>query len=149
MLVNRLQRTAWLGMLACAFASLASCRSLTVPSDAKGVTVDQARSELRNCIEDVTRATASRYGVKDDRGNVVDAVKIIPVPEAGGFAGVYHSYRDDPGAFYVHLATSNDLMNWSSELAAEASQPTIQAASDGGYVLAWEQEPENHLKFAY
>jgi hypothetical protein len=89
--------------------------------------------------------------VKDDQGNVMDTVKIIPVPETGGFAGVYHSYRDDTGSFNVHLATSNDLMNWNwrIELAAEASQPTIQAASGGGYVLAWEQEPENHLKFAY
>jgi len=150
-LADRLLRTAWLGMLACAFASLASCRNFTVPSDAGSLTVDQARSELRSCIEDVTQATAHRYGTKDNLGNVMDTVKIIPVPETGDFAGVYHSFRDDSGSFHVHLATSNDLMNWiwRTELAADASQPTIQAASDGGYVLAWEQEPENHLKFAY
>jgi hypothetical protein len=138
-------------MLAGVFISLASCRLTGGPSDAENPAVDLARSELRSCIEDVTRATASRYGVKDDRGNVMDTVKIIPVPEAGGFAGVYNSYRDDSGAFYVHLATSHDLMNWTwrTEIAAEASQSAIQAATDGGYVLAWEQEPENHLKFAF
>jgi len=27
--------------------------------------------------------------------------------------------------------------------------PTIEPASDGGYVVAWEQKPANHLKFAY
>lgn len=148
---SNLQRATWLGILACAFASLAGCKNTAVPSDTGITTLDHARSELRSCIEDVTRATAHRYGVKDDRGNVMDTVKIIPVLETGGFAGVYHSYRDDTGAFYVHLATTNDLLNWNwrTELAAEASQPTILAASDGGYVLAWEQEPENHLKFSY
>ncbi len=134
-------------------ASLASCggAGTSGTSDAKITTLDQTRTELRSCIEDVTLATAYQYGVKDDRGNVMDTVKVIPIPETGVFAGVYHSYRDDSGAFYVHLATSNDLMiwKWRTELAAEASQPTIQAAPDGGYVLAWEQEPENHLKFAY
>ena len=47
-------------------------------------------------------------------------------------------------AFHVQLATSPDLMDWTweVELADLASQPTIAAASDGGYVVAWEQEPD-------
>jgi hypothetical protein len=81
----------------------------------------------------------------------MDTVKIVAIPESGGFVGLYHSYREATEAFYVHLATSSDLMNWTwrVELASEASMPTIKPASDGGYVVAWEQEPDNHLKFAY
>jgi hypothetical protein len=39
---------------------------------------------------------------------------------------------------------------WRRELAGQASQPTIAPASDGGYVVAWEQEPDPiHLAIAY
>ena len=52
--------------------------------------------------------------------------------------------------YVVNLATSSDLMDWTRrvELAQQASMPTIQPASDGGYVVAREQEPHNHLTFA-
>jgi len=114
-------------------------------------TIDEARSELRGYIEDITQATASRYGVVDDRGHVMDAVKIIAIPESGGFVGLYHSYREDTGTFAVHLATSEDLMNWTwrRQLGDNASMPTIKPASDGGYVVAWEQEPPNHVRLLY
>jgi len=109
-----LHRWVALGMLATVFLHLVGCgRSGTTNSSFPEVsTLDHARSELRSYIENVTQATASRYGVMDDRGNVMDTVKIIAVPEADGFAGVYHTYRDDTRAFDVHLATSSDLMNW-------------------------------------
>jgi hypothetical protein len=142
-----------LGMLVAVSLPLVGCRrsGTTNSSFPEVSTLDHARSELRSYIENVTQATASRYGVMDDQSNVMDTVKIIAVPEAGGYAGVYHTYRSDTGAFDVHLATSSDLMNWTwkVELASKASQPTIKPASDGGYVVAWEQEPDNHLKFAY
>ena len=156
-LQSRTRRWLALGMLASVFVPLVGCgrSSTTDASQVEVSTLDQARSELRSYVEDVTQATASRYGVMDDRGNVMDTVKIIAVPEAGGFAGVYHTYRDDTGAFSVHLATLSDLMNWTwrVELASEASQPTIKPALDGGYVVAWEvtrvQEPDINLRFAY
>jgi len=114
-------------------------------------TIDEARSELRGNIEDVTQATASRYGVVDDRGHEMDTVKIIAVPESGGFVGLYHSFRQDSGTYAVHLATSRDLLywTWQGELAEDASMPTIKPASDGGYVVAWEQEPPNHVRLTY
>ncbi len=142
-----------LGMLASVLLSLLGCRRPSTPDlrHAEGTKLEQARSELRSYVEEVTQSTASRYGTKDDRGNVMDAVKIISLPEAGGFAGVYHAFDDTRGAFTIHLATSSDLMNWTwrVELASEASQAAIKPAADGGYVVAWEQEPHNHLKFAY
>ena len=81
----------------------------------------------------------------------MDTVKIIAVPESGGFVGLYHSFRQDTGTFAVHLATSKDLMNWTwrRQLGDNASMPTIKLASDGGYVVAWEQEPPNHLRLMY
>jgi hypothetical protein len=62
--------------------------------------------------------------------------------------GLYHSYQDQ--TYSVHLATSDDLLDWTWQvtLAERASMPTIRSATDGGYVVAWEQEPDNHLKFA-
>ncbi len=109
----------------------------------------KAKNELRGYVEDVTTATASRYGARDDRGNEMDTVKIIAAPDGDGFVGLYHSYRDE--TFSVHLATSSDLINWTwrIQLATQASMPAIKPALDGGYVVAWEQEPRNHLKFAY
>jgi hypothetical protein len=114
------------------------------------LTLEGARAELRNYIENVTQATARRYGATDNVGHVMDGVKIISSSEAGGFIGVYHTYSGTSGVFDVHLATSTDLMSWTwrKELASQAAQPTIKASEDG-YVVAWEQEPNNHLKFAY
>lgn len=132
-------------MLASVFALLAGC------GRADNSASPSARTDLRGLIEDVTRATASKYALTDDRGNVMDTVKVIAVPGAGGFVGLYHSYRPGPAVFSVHLATSSNLLDWTwrVQLADQASQPTIKPASDSGYVVAWEQEPDNHLKFAH
>lgn len=110
--------------------------------------VERVKAELEGLIENVTKATAVRYGARDDLGNEMDTVNIIAAPD-GGFVGLYHSYR--AGTYRVHLATSSDLMNWTWKvtLAEQASMPTIEPALGGGYVVAWEQEPGNHLKFAY
>ena len=139
-------------MICLSLALLAACDPASVPSPAASATdADSAASiELRRLIEDVTRSTARRYGLQDDRGHEMDGLKILSVSEAGGFVGLYHSYRND--VFDVDLATSTDLMNWTwrAHLASHASMPTIRPALDGGYVVAWEEDPEpNHLVFAY
>lgn len=104
---------------------------------------ESARKDLKGLIEDLRGATALRYRLTDDLGQSMDTVKVIAIPETGGFAGVYHTWRESPGVFDVHLATSTDLVTWTwrAELGTEASQPTIKAASDGGYVVAWEVTP--------
>jgi len=100
----------------------------------------EARAELRALIQDVAGSVGRVYGAHDDRGQALDTIKIIEVEETGEFAGVYHSWRDDPGVFDIHLGTSSDLLTWTwrVRLTTEASQPTIRAAQDGGYVVAWE-----------
>ena len=113
--------------------------------------VEAARAELRAAIEDVAEATAFRYDARDDLGHELDTLNVLPAPEGEGFVGLYHSVGDNPMTLDVHLATSTDLMQWTwrTTLAEFASMPTIRPASDGGYVVAWEQEPGNHLRFAY
>jgi hypothetical protein len=109
---------------------------------------DGPRAELRGIVEDVTKANGRRYGVRDSAGRNMDTAKIIKDP-AGGYLAVYHTmFNDGP---HVGLATSTDLLNWTFrvELGSHASQPTIAVASDGGFVVAWEQEPNNHLAFRY
>jgi hypothetical protein len=125
-------------------ATCSGCFSYEAP------TLEEAETELRSYIENVTQATARRYAATDSRGNVMGGVKIISSADAGGFIGVYSTFSNATGTFYVHLATSSDLMNWNwqRELASEASQPTIKASGDG-FVVAWEQGLDNHLKFAY
>jgi hypothetical protein len=111
-----------------------------------------ARAALRGLIEDVTAATAHRYHTTDNAGRGMDTAKIIWIPEAAAFGAMYHTWSDADSAFHVHLATSEDVMEWTwrREFGRQASQPTIAAATDGGYVVAWEQEPDPiHLVIAY
>ena len=72
----------------------------------------------------------------------MDTLKVIQIPGASTFAAVYHTWTQEQ--FHVDLATSADLLTWTwrAELAAKASQPTIAAVPDAGYVVAWEQEPD-------
>jgi hypothetical protein len=126
-------------------------------SEAAGAPSDTARAELRAIVEDVSGATGRRYDAHDDAGHVMDTAKIIQ-DTTGGYLAAYHHMAAD-GHFRTNLATSTDLLNWHwvRELAGSntgpASQPTIAQASNGGFVLAWEQERsgggDNHLAFRY
>jgi hypothetical protein len=111
---------------------------------------DAARDELATLIEDVTSADAYRYDPHDDRGHTLTGPKILQVPD-GTFVATYFSWLEAGRRFQTHVATSSDLINWTWQrtLGENASQPTIAEASDGGYVVGWEQEPPNHLLFAY
>jgi hypothetical protein len=63
----------------------------------------------------------------------MDTAKVIASP-AGGYLAIYHSDR------VCHLATSNDLMAWCHWVVVDepATQPTIAAAPDGGFLTAAE-----------
>ncbi|REE80967.1 hypothetical protein A8990_12013 [Paenibacillus taihuensis] len=115
---------------------------------------DTARAALKTKLNNVTGAVAKKFNAKDNLGNTMDTAKIIANPAVSGqFLAVYHTYTS--GVAKVNLATSTDLMNWTfvkslaGSLGNNATQPTIKVASDGGYVVAWEQEPNNHIKVAY
>jgi hypothetical protein len=55
------------------------------------------------------------------------------------------------GRFHVALGASGDLMTWRfvRDLGRGASQPTIYCVPGDGYVVAWEQEPRNHIAVRY
>ncbi len=103
---------------------------------------------LRSLIEEVTSADARRYAVTDDAGHEMHCAKIIE--DADGYLAVYHSTLSD-GCFHVALATSPDLVDWHHvrDFGPGSSQPTIAAVAGGGYLLAWEQEPKNHIALRY
>ena len=128
-------------LVLCAALVAAGCSTNARPVATASV---DPSDELRSLIVDVTAATAHRYRISDDRGRSMDTLKVIARPETSSFAAVYHTWNDADQAFHVHLATSTDLLSWSwqAELAVKASQPTIAAVPGGGYVVAWEQEPD-------
>ncbi|MBP3965602.1 hypothetical protein [Paenibacillus lignilyticus] len=115
---------------------------------------DPIRAELKGKIANVTGAVAKKFNAKDNLGNNMDTAKIIANPYVSGqFLAVYHTYTT--GVAKLNLAKSTDLLNWTFIRALagssgnNATQGAIKAASDGGFVVAWEQEPNNHLKVAY
>src|SRR5947209_334622 len=72
------------------------------------------------------------------------------IADGGGYLAVYHSTLGD-GRFHVGLASSGDLLAWHRErdFGPNSSQPTITAVPGGGYLVAWEQEPKNHIALRY
>ena len=117
------------------------------PTDPISTSLASVPAELRALLENVSGATRIRYDARDDRGHELDGLAITAAPD-GGFVGVSHWWSEPTAEFRLGLATSDDLLNWTwrAELARRASMPAIAAASDGGYVVAWEQEPDNHLR---
>ena len=128
-----------LGLLG--FTLGANARAAAPPSDAP-------RAELHTLIENVTQANARRYGTTDSTGQSMDTAKLIQDP-AGGYLAVYHTYSN--GTPHVSVATSSDLIQWTFRrtLGTSASQPHIVALPQGAYLLAWEQEPNNHIALRY
>jgi hypothetical protein len=108
--------------------------------------------DLREAIEDVTASEGHVYNARDDAGHVMDTAKIIQ-DYTGEYLAVYHYLNHAEGRFHVAIATSTDLINWTfqHDFGAGTHQPTIHAIANGrkGYVVAWEQDPNNHLAFRY
>ena len=135
-------------LLALSGCGAGDASSLVVHPDAVS---DGARGRLEADVDDVVGADGWRYAATDDAGHTMDTAKIIADP-AGGYLAVYHTLVN--GQFKVNLGTSSDVLHWHwvRELAGSnsgsASQPTI-AQSGSAFVMAWEQEPRNHLKFVY
>jgi len=107
---------------------------------------------LRTLIEEVTSADGRRYGVTDDVGRPMHCAKIVEDEgaEPRTYLAVYHSVLSD-GRFHAALATSPDLLHWRHvrDFGPGGSQPTIASVDGGGYLLAWEQDPKNHIALRY
>jgi hypothetical protein len=145
----RSSRSIWLGVGGSAIAVVAVLAAL-VTAGANGA--PQSITSLRKVIENVAGADGKRYNARDDTGRVMDTAKIIQ-DSSGAYLAVYHSLNQAEGRFHVSVATSTDLLNWTFryDFGPGTHQPTIHALADGanGYVVAWEQDPDNHLSFSY
>ncbi|KAJ6549515.1 hypothetical protein DFH09DRAFT_1168990 [Mycena vulgaris] len=110
---------------------------------------DSTRARLLSLIVDVNAADGVVYSAKDNQGRTMDTVKIIQAPE-GDYMAVYHTLRDD-GRFHSAIATSTDPLHFtfSADFGAGSSQPTLFFVGDGMYVMAWEQDPNNHIAVRY
>jgi len=137
-----------LSALACAALAFPVCQGVAAQQS-----LDTMRAELESYIQNVTTANASTYNAIDSAGNGMDCAKIIQDPN-GGYIAVYHVLQSS-GLFNVYLATSTDLVHWTyqANLGTQASQPTIQFLSNGGFLVLWEavnsSGANNHIKFNY
>ncbi len=113
--------------------------------------IANAREELLAYVIDIPGSDGHRYQAADDRDHAMDAAKIIQVAETGEFAAVYHWWDDTTQSFTPSLAISDDLLDWrwQVDLGDGASQPSIAPASDGGYVVAWEDHADPQITLSY
>lgn len=114
---------------------------LAAPLAHAGPSVTQrslAREGLASIVEHVDRTTAYRYRAKDDRGALLDGLKVLQIGDTN--LGIYHAPSKD-GRFNVYLATSDDLIAWKRRTTIDvgASQPTIAVLPSGGIVVAYEK----------
>nr|WP_202538886.1 hypothetical protein [Streptomyces sp. SID8379] len=107
-----------------------------------------ATARFATLAGDVTRADGHRYALTDDTGRTMDAAQIVQATDGadGTYLAVYHTMLAD-GRFHSAVATSADLLHWQRrhDFGAGSSQPTLAADGRGGYVLAYEKDPRNHI----
>jgi hypothetical protein len=108
------------------------------------VTPDDARGVRLAGLLDPRAADTFVAHATDDVGSSLDALDVIAAPPGRGvpgrYVGVHHTLVG--GIFSTKLATSNNLTTWThrADLDTHASQPTIAALPDGGFVLALERD---------
>jgi hypothetical protein len=87
----------------------------------------------------VTQADGHRYTTRDQLGRSMDTLKILRLGKRR-YLGVYHTQVS--GRFNVYVATSRNLVTWSSRatLAINASQPTVARGPGRGYLVAYEKD---------
>lgn len=106
---------------------------------------DKTLESLAATLGDVTRATAHRYGVRDDRDVTMDCLKVVQIAP-GDYLGVSHALRRTPEErFLLSLSRSSDLLNWRyiTTLDEHASQGEIHRDRDGSFLLAYEHDEPN------
>ncbi|MFJ3228640.1 hypothetical protein ACIPJS_35515 [Streptomyces sp. NPDC086783] len=107
--------------------------------------VSGAASRFVELAGDVRDSDGHTYGTRDGTGRTMDAAQIVQAP-GGGYLAVYHTALAD-GRFHAALATSADLRTWTRrhDFGAGTSQPSLAPDDRGGYVLAYEKDPDNHI----
>ena len=108
------------------------------------VTPDDAVGSRLARLLDPRAADTLVVRARDDVGNSLDSLDVIAAPSghgvAGRYIGVHHTFV--AGRAVAKLATSDDLATWThrGDLDVNASQPTLAALRDGGFLLAFERD---------
>lgn len=108
------------------------------------VTPDDERAVRLSGLLDPRAAQTFVAGARDDLGNTLDGLDVIEAPPLQGvpgrYIGIHHTLIG--GVFVTKLATSDDLTTWThrADVGAHASQGTLEALPDGGFVVAFERD---------
>lgn len=108
------------------------------------VTPDDDRGLRLAGLLDPNAAETFVARARDDAGSSLDGLDVIAAPAGQGvpgrYIGVHHTLVG--GVYVAKLATSEDLTSWThrADLDQHASQPTLAALPDGGFVLAFERD---------
>jgi hypothetical protein len=116
-------------------ALAAACAALAAPAAAQQLADPVA--VVRSAIEQVpSDAAHARFGARDNEGTPLEGLKVIQTK--GRNVGVYHAQDGDQ--YKLYIGTSTDLLHWTktATLDTDASQGTLAALPDGGYVVAYE-----------
>jgi hypothetical protein len=113
--------------------------------DASAAPASAATARFAELAGDVRTSDGHSYGTRDGSGRTMDAAQIVQAAD-GTYLAVYHTTLGD-GRFHAALATSGDLRTWTRrhDFGAGTSQPSLAADDRGGYVLAYEKDPDNHI----
>jgi hypothetical protein len=108
------------------------------------VTPDDDRGVRLAGLLDPRAADTFVAAAKDDAGSSLDGLDVIAAPAGGGvpgrYIGVHHTLVGQ--AFVAKLATSDNLTTWThrADIDTHATQATLAALPDGGFVLAFERD---------
>ncbi|WP_372352017.1 hypothetical protein [Streptomyces sp. KL116D] len=134
---------AWVGALVA--AALAAVLLIAQLPAASASPASPATARFASLAADVTEADGHHYAATDDTGRTMDAAQIVQHAD-GTYLAVYHTMLAD-GRFHSAVATSTDLAHWQRrhDFGPGSSQPALAADDRGGYVLAYEKDPDNHI----
>lgn len=132
-------------LVAATALALAGALLLAHLANASSAPVSTGTARLATLAEDVTAADGHRYDARDHTGRTMDAAQIAQAPD-GSYLAVYHTLLDD-GRFHAAVATSTDLRHWHRrhDFGPGTHQASLAGDGLGGYVLAYEKDPKNHI----